>query len=167
MQLTSQQISFLVLGAITLGGALMVVIQQKALRAALCLALSSLGVAGLYVLLEAFPLAAIHFLIYVGGISTMITFTVILTQNIPNTETSASNRQWWAAALVAMALLGTLGAIILSYSWGLEPGSVPDHGFKTLGATLIAPQGFIVPSAVGLVLLLITLAGAVTIAKEQ
>ncbi len=167
MHLTSQQIVFLVCSAITLGAALMVVTQREVLRAALFLSLSLVGVAGLYMLLEAFLLAAIQLFVYASGVSAMILFTAILTQTSIPPDSLASNHQWWAAALVAMALLGILGAIIFGYHWGLEPGPLPEHSIRTLGIALIAPQRFILPSATALILLLMTTVGVVAIAKEE
>ncbi len=56
-------------GILTLGGGILVVTSRNLVRAAASLVLSLLGIAGLYVLLEAGFLAAAQILIYIGAIT--------------------------------------------------------------------------------------------------
>jgi len=128
MQMTTQQILFIISGAITLGAALTVVARRNPFHAALFLILSFCGVAGLYVLLEASFLAAVQ-LFVCGGIAILIILAVMLTRDMTNPpENSAGhNRQWWAAALVAVALCGVLGWVTLNHDWRAALGPVPEH----------------------------------------
>jgi NADH-quinone oxidoreductase subunit J len=167
MQVTLQQILFIIFGAITLGAALMVVTRRNVFHAALFLILSFFGVAGLYVLLEAPFLAAVQLFIYVGGIAILIIFAIMLTRGMMNPKVPGANQQWWVSALAAVALCGMLGWMALSHDWGAAPGPVREDSIAILGKALVDPQGFVLPFEVASVLLLVALIGAVTIARER
>ena len=125
MQMTIQHILFIIFGAVTLGAGLMVVTRRNVFHAALFLILSFFGVAGLYVLLEAPFLAGVQLFIYAGGIAILIIFAIMLTRDMMNPDVLGANRQWWAAALVAVALCGVLVWAVLNHGWGAAPGPVP------------------------------------------
>ena len=167
MQVTIQHILFIIFGTITLGTALMMVTRRNVFHAALFLILSFFGVAGLYVLLESPFLAAVQLFIYIGGIAILIIFAIMLTRGMTNPNIPGVNRQWWFAALVAVALCGVLGWAVLNHDWGAIPGPVPEHSIAILGTTLVDPQGLVLPFEVASVLLLVALIGAVTIARER
>jgi len=171
MQITLQQILFIIFGAITLGAALLVVTRRNVFHAALFLILSFFGVAGLYVLLEAPFLAAVQLSIHVGGIAILIISVIMLTRDTSNPlelkNIAGRNRQWWAAALVAVALCGVMGGVALRHDWGTAPGPVPEQSIAMLGTTLVDPEGLSLPFGVTSVLLLIVLIGTLTIVKER
>jgi len=164
--MTLQQILFIIFGAITLGAALLVVTRRNVFHAALFLILSFFGVAGLYVLLEAPFLAAVQLFIYVG-IAILIILAIVLTREMMNPDVPGANRQWWIAALVAVALCGILGWVVLNHDWGAAPGPVPERSIAILGTTLVDLEGFVLPFGVASVLLLVALVGAATIARER
>ena len=170
--MTTHQILFIIFGAITLGAALMMVTRRNAFQAALFLTLSLFGVAGLYVLLEAPVLAAVQLLTYVGGIAPLIILAVVFTQGRKHPADNLDhrvgrNRQWWIAALVAIALCGVLVWVTLGYDWGTALGPVSEHSIVILLSTLIAPEGFALSFAVAVVLLVVSITGAVTITGKQ
>jgi NADH-quinone oxidoreductase subunit J len=167
MQITLQQVLFIIFGVITLGAALMLVTRRNVFHAALFMILSFFGVAGLYVLLEAPFLAAVQLFIYIGGIAILIIFAIMLTREMMNPRLPGVNRQWWVAALVALALCGILGWVAVRHDWGDTPGSVSPDSIANLGRALVDPAGFALPFEVASVLLLVALIGAVTIARER
>lgn len=166
--MTVQQILFIIFGAITLGAALMMVTRRNVFHAALFMMLSFFGVAGLYVLLEAPFLAAAQLFIYVGGISILIIFAIMLTRDMMDPNLVGRNRQWIAAALVTVALCAVLVWTVLSHEWvSAAPGVVPGDSITILGQTLVDAEGLALPFEVASVLLLVALIGAVTIARER
>jgi NADH-quinone oxidoreductase subunit J len=167
--MTFQQILFIIFGAITLGAAFMVVTRKNVFHAALFMILSFFGVAGLYVLLEAPFLAGVQLFIYVGGISILIIFAIMLTRDMMNPDLVGRNRQWVAAALVALALGAVLVWTVASHGWAAAttPGSVPENSITVLGTMLVDAEGLALPFEVASVLLLVALIGAVTIARER
>ncbi|MDY7080558.1 MAG: NADH-quinone oxidoreductase subunit J [Chloroflexota bacterium] len=166
--MTIEQGLFIIFGAITLGAALLVVTRRNVSHAASFLVLSFFSVAGLYVLLEAHFLVAVQSLIGVSGIAILIISPTILKRDGMNSNLPGANRQWWAAALVAVVLCGVLGWVILNHNWtATAPAPVPEDSIAILGKALVDPQGFVLPFGVASVLLLVTLIGAVTIAKAK
>ena len=167
MQITLQHILFVLFGGLTLGSGLMVVTQRKVFHAALFLILAFFGVAGLYVLLEAPFLAAAQLFIYVGGIAVLIIFAVMLVRHLMDPDRPSVTSQWWAAALVMVALCGVLIWTAVTHDWGAQAGPVPDETIAILGMTLVDPHGMVLPFEVASVLLIVALVGAVTIARER
>jgi NADH-quinone oxidoreductase subunit J len=165
--MTVQQILFIIFGVITLGGALMVVTRRNVFHAALFMILSFFGVAGLYVLLEAPFLAGVQLFIYVGGIAILIIIAIMVTREMTSPDRPAANSQWWAAALVTVILCGILAWVVLTHTWEVSAGSVPDDTITILGKTLVDPKGFVLPFEVASIMLLVALIGAVTIARER
>ena len=162
------QILFFVFGVITLGGGLMVVTRRNVFHAALFMILSFFGVAGLYVLLEAPFLAGAQLFIYIGGISILIIFAIMLTRDIMKPDLVGRNRQWIAAAIVVIALGVMLTWTVMSHEWTAKtPGAVPESSLVTLGQVLVDQSELALPFEVASVLLLVALIGAVTLAREQ
>jgi NADH-quinone oxidoreductase subunit J len=165
--MTLQQVLFLILGALTLGAALLVVTQRNVFHAALALILCFFSIACLYVLLEAPFLAAVQVLIYVGGIATLIIFSIMLTRDIMSPDHPWLNKQWWAASLATLALGGAIVWVIYTYPWGVErPDPVPAHTLTTLGIAMVDTNSFVLAFEVASILLLVALIGAVAIARE-
>ena len=160
--MTVQQILFIIAGTVTLGSALIVVTHRNALRAALFLILSFLGIGGLFLLLEAPFISIVQLLVGIGGIATLIIFTVQFTHNESPKRTT--NRQWIAAVLVAVALCGVLVWTILSYEWTASADPAPQRSLTVLGAALTDSKELALPFGVSSVLLLVALIGAATLA---
>jgi NADH-quinone oxidoreductase subunit J len=162
-----QQVLFIVFGIITLGAALMVVTRRNVFHAALFMILSFFGVAGLYVLLEAPFLAGAQLFIYIGGISILIIFAIMLTRDMMNPNIIGRNSQWIASAVVTVALCAVLVWTVIDYNWTATSGVVPEDTITRLGKALVDQEGLALPFEVASVLLLVALIGAVTIARER
>ena len=162
-----QQVLFIVFGVITLGAALMMVTRRNVFHAALFMILSFFGVAGLYVLLEAPFLAGVQLFIYIGGISILIIFAIMLTRDMMDPSTVGRNSQWIAAAVVTVALCAVLVWTVMSFDWAATSGAVPEDTITRLGKALVDQEGLALPFEVASVLLLVALIGAVTIARER
>ena len=162
VQMTPQQILFIALSGITLGGALLVVTRRYVLHAALFLILPFLGIAGLYVLLEAYLLAGVQL-----AAAVLVILAIRRTREPLSRQQSQATRQWGAAAIVALLLCALLGWVILSHDWGGSAEPVPENSIALLGAALVDPAGFALPLALIPITLLIALVGAVTIARER
>jgi NADH:ubiquinone oxidoreductase subunit 6 (subunit J) len=161
------QVVFIILSAVALVGALGVVTNRNLFRAALFLVLSFVGVAGFYILLEAELLAMIQLLVYVGAISILIIFAVMLSRKLMSPDFQAQNEQWLGGLLVAVALFVLLAFILLSVSWPTVQAGVPADAISELGQALVSPNQFVLVFEVASVLLLVALVGAVIIARER
>ena len=167
MEFTMSHVVFLVLSAVALIGALGVVTVRNLFHAALFLVLSFVGVAGFYILLEAEFLAMVQLLVYVGAISILIIFAVMLSRRIMSPEVKALNEQWIFGLVAGAALLAVLIFVILNVSWPAVESPLPPETISYLGAALVSPERFLLVFEVASVLLLVALVGAVIIARER
>lgn len=159
---------FIVLSAITLLGAWIVITNRNLYRAALGLVLSFFGVAGLYALLNVGFLAVVQVLIYVGAISILIIFAIMLTRGVMDRDVVQRNTQWAISLLVALALFGVLGytlAFRTTDHWSVSGAGLPEEPIAALGEALVVT--YALPFEVASVLLLVALVGAIVIARER
>ena len=167
MAITVSHVVFIILSAVSLVGALGVVMAKSLFRAALFLVLSFVGVAGFYLLLEAEFLAMVQLLVYVGAISILIIFAIMLSRRMMSSEYRARNEQWLVALVSAAALCIIMVFILLQVNWPVQPSVVPPNLIQELGIALVSPDQFVLVFEVASVLLLVALVGAVVIARER
>jgi NADH-quinone oxidoreductase subunit J len=161
------QVIFLVLSAVTLIGAVGVVTNRNLFYAALFLVLSFVGVAGLYILLEAEFLGMVQILVYVGAIAILIIFAIMLSRRMMSPDVKALNEQWILALVTAIVLFAVLGFILVQVAWPTAVGQVPSDTISDLGKALVDPDQYLLVFEVASVLLLVALVGAVIIARER
>jgi NADH-quinone oxidoreductase subunit J len=174
MTITFQQIVFILISAFTIISAWIVVTDRNLFHAAIALMASFIGVAGLYILLEAGFLAASQLLVYIGAISILIMFAIMMTRRLMQTNESPYNLQWkWgiAAAILAFVLL----AILIFQTWPADTYAGPPvqspaalrSSVTDLGISLVSVDQYVLPFEVASVLLLAALVGAIVIARPE
>ena len=119
-----QDVIFWILGVVAIGAALGVVLISDLFRAALLLVLVFVSVAGFYVMLNAEFLAVVQVLIYVGAISILIIFAVMLTRDVQ--QGNLPNRLQLPAVLFAALLLSALVVVTIDTDWDLIPDDVQE-----------------------------------------
>ena len=160
-----QTVVFIICSLVTLGAAFAVVTSKNLFHSALFLVLSFVGVASLYILLEAPFLAAVQILVYVGAIAILIVFAVMLTRRLMAEDLVQRNTQWGWSALGAVLLFVALGLILLRVNWPVVEAAVPAETISILGQDLMGR--YLVPFEVASVLLLVALVGSIIIARER
>lgn len=163
----TQVFAFVILTLMTLGGGLAVVTSRNLFHAALSLILSLAGVVGYYVLLDAGFLAVVQLLIYIGAISILILFSIMLTRGLMMPGQVQRNEQWWIAALVVFLIFVVLVVALWQTIWPIaseEALRAPNVAIGQLGAVLVGP--YAIPFEVISVLLLVALVGAIVLARE-
>ena len=80
------ELVFYTLALMTIGSALAVVLNKDAVNAALCLLLSLVGLAGLFVLLDAALLAFVLLLVYAGAVVALFLFIIMLLDTTPGAQ---------------------------------------------------------------------------------
>jgi NADH-quinone oxidoreductase subunit J len=155
---------FYALSALLILASLAVVFLPRIIHAALSLVLFFVGIAGVFILLQAEFIAAAQIIIYAGAITVLVLFAVMLTQRSQSPESNPFNAQRIVAAIVAAALfvallsgLTTLGG---TNTLGIDVDLIPTLGTLMLGQ-------WVLPFEIASVLLLAALIGAVAIAKEN
>jgi NADH:ubiquinone oxidoreductase subunit 6 (subunit J) len=167
MLMVVTQVIFIILSAVALIGALGVVLSRNLFHAAIFLVLSFVGVAGFYVLLEAEFLAMIQILVYVGAISILIIFAIMLSRRLMSPDFRASNEQWLWALVAAVALFAILVIVLIQVDWPVAQAEVPSGTLVELGKALVDPGQYLLVFEVASVLLLVALVGAVIVARER
>jgi len=157
-------IVFYILAAVTIGAALAVVSLRNIVHSAFYLVLLFVGVAGIYVLLQADFLAAVQILVYAGAVAILLAFGVMLTRRGNIKESNLFNKQAGVAALVVAATLGVIVWLITGTKWVVNPGEAPTDTVGTIATLLLTD--YVVPFEVAAVLLLVAMLGAILIAKE-
>jgi NADH-quinone oxidoreductase subunit J len=164
---TVPQAVFFGLAIFTAIGALIVALAPNLYHNALGLVMAFFGVAGIYALLEAEFLAISQILIYVGAISTLITFAIMLTRGMMFGRTSRYNRQMLTASIMAGLLFFTLWGILTHVPWPEVYAELPH------GEAIIARMGelfvtsYLIPFEMMALLLLVALAGALMLARDK
>jgi len=155
---------FFALAAFTVAAALLVVLARNIVHSAVALIFSFCGVAGIYVLLDAEFLAAVQVLIYVGGITILLLFAIMLTTRIAS-RTEVFNEQVWASALVAV---GITAILVYASVTGIQVSGeapAPRETTSTLGRLLLTTH--VLPFEVASVLLLAAMVGAIILARRE
>lgn len=165
--MTVPQILFLVISLVTLGSAVMVVTTRNMVRAALYLIVTLFSVAVVYVMLNAGFFAVVQVVIYIGAISILFIFAVMLTRDVMSWEQPATNRNWLLAAFLALVLFG--GIVLAIGGWSgnaaLAPALADDTAaLQQLGEALVSPDGYVIPFEVASVLLVAAMVGAIYVA---
>jgi len=156
---------FLALAVVTVIGALGTVLMRNIVHSALFLIVSFVGVAGIYVLLEADFLFAIQILIYVGAVATLILFGVMLTRGVRGEQPQLNNQFLPAAIMAILLFVVVLVPVILNSIWPSSTQPAPTATTALLGQELMGT--YALPFEVAGVLLLIALVGAIIVAREH
>jgi len=172
----SQQIVFFILAAITLTSAIVVVTMRNLFHAALALMVSFLGVAGIYVLLDAGFLGMAQLLVYIGAISILIIFAIMMTRRLMQTRESPFNSQVIAAFIGTLIMMAIL-VVVISRLYPLVPstesllGAAPqvdpaiiDGSVARMGRSFVSADAYVLPFELASVLLLAALVGSIIIA---
>lgn len=180
-----EQIVFIIVSLFTLVTGVIVVTNRNIFRAALAMMASFLGVAGLYVLLDAGFLAASQLLVYIGAISILVIFAIMLTRRLMQTGESPFNSQPAIGLVTALVTFAVIAGIIyrMNTFWPLQPAadvplaSRPDVGdailrdsVVALGRAFASQDQYVIPFEIASVLLLGALIGAIWVAwpkKEE
>ena len=126
-----QDIVFWILAVAAIGAALGVVLIKDLFRSALLLAVVFVAVAGFFALLSAEFLAVVQVLIYVGAISILFIFAIMLSRNVP--EGNQPNRLQIPAVLFPSLLLAVLVVTALATDW--QPIPVAEQERAALAQT--------------------------------
>src|SRR3970282_2364300 len=106
--MTVIQVVFFLVAAFTTAAAFVVVLAKNIVHCAIALVFTFFGVAALYVLLDAEFLAAVQVLLYVGGITILLLFAIMLTSRISARGGKIMNEQVGMSAVVVLAIFAVM-----------------------------------------------------------
>lgn len=162
-------IFFYAFALMALAGAVLTVTRSNAVHSALSLICSLIGVAGIFLLQRAEFLFATQILLYVGGVTVLFLFVIMLV----NLDEEALLRQF--SGHVWVALLGVLGLGILaalSFRSGVQlPAGRPIAESATAGNTQsiadVLFSDYLVPFELISLVLIVAVVGAVLLARKH
>ena len=158
-------VAFWVLAVMCVGTALAVVFVRDVFRAALFLILCFFTVAGIYITLNADFLAAVQILIYVGAVSVLLIFAIMLTRDAK--QGSPSGRLRIPALVIGLVLLGVMIGSILSFDW--QPSAEMSGMVRTqdIAGLLFSEGGFVLAFEIAGLMLLAAIIGAIVLLREK
>ena len=164
------EIVFLIVALITLYAALEVVTTNNMIHAALWLIVTLLGVAAMFVLLNAPFLAVVQVMIYIGAIAILMIFAIMLTRGVGKAEENQVNKNWPIAALFGFLMFAGLAYMLITSGRGTSTMPFLEDSSATiaeLGKALVSPEAYVLPFELASVLLLAALIGAIVIAWRK
>ena len=167
--LSGSTIIFYLLAAFTLVNAILAVTSRQIFRAAIFLLFTLMGIAGLYFWMQYDFIAAVQIVVYVGGITVLIIFSIFLTQQ--------------AGDLLPMPRLSRqiFSALAAFCGFALTIVQVFQHSFTSTNETAVQPTvseignqmlgvntgGYALPFEMISILLLAALIGCIVIAVRS
>jgi NADH-quinone oxidoreductase subunit J len=157
---------FFILGILTIVGATAALTLRNLVHCVLALMLAFVGLAGLYLQLDAQFIGFAQILVYIGAVAILIVFAVLLTRGAESPSQSIVSRSWAISSTVSLTVFGVLASTILSSGVSRHPiPSQPEISVKQIGDALMSR--FALPLEVIGLLLTVALIGAVTIAMQE
>jgi NADH:ubiquinone oxidoreductase subunit 6 (subunit J) len=158
---------FLLLAGILLGAAIFVVIGRDIVRSGLSMILAFAALAGIYVLAGAVVVGAAQVLIYIGAISVLILFAIMLTQSKSGPAELVFHHQAWAGALAAFGLAFLLISAVINTQWPLQVDDRLHSDTTRVALLLFNDPLYVFALQVIAVLLTAAVIGAVFLAKRE
>lgn len=159
------ELVFALLAIIAVSSAIAVIMVRDVFRAALCLILLFMTVAGIYLLLHADFLAIVQILVYVGAISILIIVAIMLTRDARQGPPLGSLK--FPAAIVAVLLLGVVVFGIINTAFVLPDTPPLQETVKPLGKALFGDSGYLLTMEIAVIMLLSAILGAIAVIREK
>ncbi len=163
--LTTPDVLFYVIAAITVAGAFGVAVSRNILYSALGLLMALLGAGSLYVFLSADFVAVTQLLIYVGGVLILVLFAIFLTSRITEVRISNASFGQFGGVLLFLATAPVLLAVAALAPWPAKAPAPLASTTQAIGDAFLTK--WLLPFEVASIVLLATLIGAVVIARKE
>ena len=155
---------FLGLAGLMLGSGLLVVTMRDIIRCGLAMIVCFGSLAGIYVILGAPLVAGAQVLVYIGAISVLILFAIMLTQTKAAPVRLVFQTQAVPAAIAAVVLAVVLALVVVATDWGGVSRRM-ESVTSDIARTLF--RDFVLPFEIVSVLLLAAVIGGIYLAKRE
>lgn len=162
--MSSQEIVFILVAIATAGSAILTVTSKNLVHAALFLAVTLSGIAGVFLVLAADFVALTQLIVYVGAIAVLFLFGLMLTRAPIGREALDSQNRGLGLA-VAVSLFGVLVALIVQAFKDAPSAELAGPSAADLGTAIFTSWVF--PFEVASMLLLGGLVGAVVLSRRE
>lgn len=166
VDITGEFIAFFVFAAIMIGGAVLMINLSKVVHMVISMAAVFLGLAGMYVLLDAEFIAFVQVLIYAGAVSILMIFGIMMTKHSGEEAEPVKPLQEALVAVGALSLFGLLFYAIRVTDFP-ETGALNYGEDHTMAIGELLFSGYVVPFELLSVLLTVAFIGAILLAKKE
>lgn len=163
--MTAFDIIFYIFAIVVILSAGIVVFSKNIVYSAFSLMFTFLGVAGIYVLLNADFIAITQLLIYVGGILILMVFGVMLTTNAADVELNTQTLKALPATVIVAIVSALLVSTMLSTKWKTNEPVQMDTTVEGIGELLLTK--YLLPFEIASIVLLVAIIGAAFLARRQ
>ncbi len=167
--MSGSTVIFYMLAALTLVSGIFAVGTRQIFRAAIFLLFSLIGVAGLYFWMQYEFIAAVQIVVYVGGITVLIIFSIFLTQQAGEKMPKQKLGRQIFSALAAFCAFGFIMLQIFQHTFTGTADNPVDSGVAGIGTQMLSVKngGYALPFEVVSMLLLAALIGCIVIAIKS
>lgn len=162
---TGEFVAFFALAVCAIVGAVLALNFTKVVHMALSLAFTFVALAGLYILLEAEFLAFVQVLIYVGAVTILMIFGIMMTKHNGEGQEPVRPLLETLAAIGCLCLFGILFYAIRNANFPAETAALPIDNTREIGLLLFSK--YAVPFELVSVLLTVAFIGAIALAKRE
>ena len=162
--MTGLDLAFAVVGLITAAAAIKTVTSTNLVHAALFLAVTLAGIAGVFLVLSADFLALVQLVVYVGAVAVLFLFGLMLTR-APIGREALDNQHRGLAIGVSGSLFVLLSALIISAFGDVQVDNVGGPRTADIGLALF--RDWVLPFEVLSMLLLAALVGAIVLSRRE
>src|ERR687886_2857133 len=127
---------FIALSIITIGSAIITLESREILYGGIALAISMLGIAGYFIILDAPFVAMFQIAVYVGAVAVLIIFTVMLVRTQALFTTKEDKKRKGAGIALMLILMASIGGMMLTSGLNGQFGgfnSAQTVDFKQIG----------------------------------
>jgi NADH-quinone oxidoreductase subunit J len=161
---TGHDLAFLVVALVTGGAALLTVTSKNLVHAALFLAVTLSGIAGVFLVLAADFIALVQLVVYVGAVAVLFLFGLMLTR-APIGREALDNQNRGMAIAVSGTLFVVLSVLIIGAFAGEGATEVAGPRVTEIGIATFAQ--WVLPFELLSMLLLAALIGAIVLARRE
>ncbi len=157
---------FWIIWALIIASAALVAFGNNLIHSVFALMATFLGVAGIYIFLNADFLAVTQIVVYVGGILVLLVFGIMLTNQINTARISQSSVQKGLGLVVVFGVSSIMLSAMLPHDW---VGSIIPMAFQDTvkGIGYLLFSDYLILFELASVLLLGALIGAATLARKE
>jgi NADH-quinone oxidoreductase subunit J len=162
---TGEFVAFFALAVCAIVGAVLAIHFTKVVHTALSLAFTFIALAGLYVLLEAEFIAFVQVLLYVGAITILMIFGIMMTKHDDEGHAPPRPLLETLAAIGCLCLFGILFYGIRNANFPTESAPFVGDNTRVIGKALFTQ--YAIPFELVSVLLTVAFIGAIALAKRE
>lgn len=166
IEITGEFVAFFILSAIMIGGAVLMISLEKVVHMVISMAAVFLGLAGMYILLDAEFVAFVQVLIYAGAVTVLMVFGIMMTKHQPSQPEPIKPLHEALIAVGALSLFGILFYAIRTTTFH-EPQPFQSGEDNTLAIGKLLYTGYVVPFELLSILLTVAFIGAIVLAKKE